>query len=161
MAATKGSKKALSSRRPHLLMESRSDLPSARSLTQSTFTRSWSKSTPILVFHQKPWWSWTLLFLTSLSVLLVRHQNWQNTTRDQPSHPVRSRLLSVFFSLVSWPSTPSLRVPRPSTSTLHLSKLVRHTNRPFSGPPKYNYCFFIKIWKFQTCSKVETKMHKK
>ena len=61
--------------------------------------------------------------MTSSSALLLRPADWPTTTEGAPSPPERSRPPSVCFSLVNWPSTPSLREPRPSPSTPAASKL--------------------------------------
>ena len=42
----------------------------------------------------------------------------RHLSTGRPSPPVRSRLRFVSFFLESWPSTPCLRAPRPSPSTL-------------------------------------------
>ena len=99
-----------------------------KNLSQSTFTKFWSKYTQTLVSHQKLWWSWTLLFLTSSKESLVKPQNLPNTTRDQPSHHVRSKLLSDFSFQVNWLNTPSLKVPRLSPSTLPPNKFSTYFN---------------------------------
>merc|ERR1712107_315072 len=61
------------------------------------------------------------------------------TTRGPPSPPGRSRPPSGSCCPESWPSTPSLRAPRPSPSTPAPSKLSpsrQKPKRPFLGPPK-------------------------
>merc|ERR1711869_79559 len=50
--------------------------------------------------------------------IALRLPSSPDTTRSQLSPPERSRLLSDLSFQVSWPSTPSLRVPRLSPSTL-------------------------------------------
>src|ERR1700723_1780326 len=73
--------------------------------------------------------------MTSLRGSLLRLLVCLTTTRSLPSVPERSRLLSGFFCLVSWLSTPSLRAPRLSPSTLHPNKLIwtNQKNGPFQG----------------------------
>merc|ERR1712019_148240 len=58
----------------------------------------------------------------SLRESLPRPAVWLTTTRGPPSPPARSRPLSGSSSLVSSPSTPSLRAPRLSPSTPAPSK---------------------------------------
>ena len=94
------------------------------SLTPSTSTKSWSRSTLTPESAPRPCPSWTPSWMTSLRELLLRLPDWLTTTEGAPSPPERSRLLSVFCCQESWPSTPSLREPRLSPSTPAPSKLV-------------------------------------
>lgn len=55
---------------------------------------------------------------TFSSALPPRPRSWLPTTRSPPSLLGKSRPLSASSSLASLPSTPSLRAPRPSPSTL-------------------------------------------
>ena len=94
--------------------------------------RSWSKSTPTLVSRRRPCPSWTRSWTTSSSALPPKPLAWPTTTSDRPSHLARSKLRSDFSCLVNWPSTPSLKEPKPSPSTLHRSRsLASSHKRPF------------------------------
>ncbi|XP_071151955.1 histone H2B, gonadal-like [Mytilus edulis] len=44
-----------------------------------------------------------------------RPPDWHTTTKDLPSHPGRSRPLSVFLLPENWPSTLSVKVPKAVT----------------------------------------------
>ena len=89
----------------------------AKRASASTSTRSWSKSTPTPVFPARQWASWTHLSTTSSSELQLKHLDLLITTNVQPSAVARFKPLSVCYCPVNWPSTPSLKAPRPSPST--------------------------------------------
>ena len=103
------------------------------------FTRSWNKSTQILVFHQKQWISWTHWLMISLIELHVKLLLWLNTIRSQPSHHVRFKLLADFSFQVNLLSMLYLKVPRLSPSTLPQNKLHQLIIQPgpFQGHPKW------------------------
>ena len=111
----------------------------------STSTRCWSRFTLTLVSLPRPWASWILSWMTSLKELLLRLPALPTTTRGRPSLPGRSKRLSGSSFPESWPSTPSLKEPRLSPSTLAPSKVcyryyqassyttTTHPKSPFQG----------------------------
>ena len=63
--------------------------------------------------------------MTSSKESQLKPAVWHTTTSDPPSAAGKSKLRSVCFCPVSWPNTPSLKVPRPSPSTPPPNKSVK------------------------------------
>ena len=97
-----------------------------RNPTASTFTKCWNKSTRILESAPKPCLSWILLWMTFSRGFQPRLAVLLTTTREVPSHLVRSRPLSDCSCPVNLPSTPSVREQKPSPSTPPPSRLHLH-----------------------------------
>ncbi len=103
-----------------------------RNLMPSTSSRCWSKSTQTLESRAKPWASWTPSSMTSSNVLPRKPPAWLTTTNVQPSRVAKSKQPFVSCCLVNWPSTQSVKEPKPSPNTLHQSKSTVESTSKFN-----------------------------
>ena len=130
-------------KRPHQRERRKSDVQSEKNLSQSMFTRYWSKCTPTLVFHQKPCPLWTRLFRISLSVLPTKQLDLPSTTSDRQVHPERFKLWCDFYFQGNWQNMPFPKEPRQSPNTLLPSKAVYNIKGPFQGHHFYTHLLVI------------------
>lgn len=89
-------------------------------LSQSTFTKSSSRSTLTSELARRPWTSWTLSSMTPSTELRWKPPSSSDLIREEPSLPEKYKLQSSYYFLENSPDTPSAKAPRPSLNS-HLA----------------------------------------